>query len=496
VAWAIIAFGALVRLRQYLGARSLRYDEARVAYEIAQRSLVEMLDASGFIRVAPPGWFVLEKLSLMAFGTGELALRLVPFVTGLIALPLFWIVPRRYLGAGVALVCAALGAVSEHVVFYTSEVKQYSSDVMWCLLVLLVLHPLLQQTTRRRSWTVAAVTGAISIWFSQPVLFVLAACGLVLFADVLRSHRADLKRTVVLGASWLGSLALNYVFILRSQAGRSDLIRYWIESFPPRGEGKMAQLVWLNERIVEYVDIPAGLYSFGLVVFGVIVGIVALFFRRRPLASIIVLVFALTLAAAGLQLYPFRDRLLLFTVPLFLIVVSTGIDQLNTIRTVQWLRPGIVLLLLLIAQPLLRAVRMIRQPEGREEIKAAMNYAVERMNADDGIYLGSGAYGAYTWYDTWTDDLRNPRDRTFQGADVNVGADSVRAEIEQLRRYRRVWMVFVDYYDADVQTVLQQIEPIAVRRDEFQAPGAITYLYEFTVPPDTSVAPPERAIGR
>jgi len=485
-AWGIILFGAIVRTRQYLGARSLRYDEARVAFEIAERSFLQMLDAASFIRVAPPGWFVLEKISVMLMGTGELALRLVPFIAGLLALPLFWVVPRRYLGDGAALVCAAMGAVSEHVIYYSSELKQYSSDLLWGLLVLLVVHPLLSGPASRRAWILAGVTGALALWFSQSTLFVMAASGLVLLAHVLRVRPTDLRPTLALGGAWVGSLALNYLLFLRQQTGREELIRYWREGFPPRDEGARAIAGWLQDRLYEYVDIPAGLHSFGLVVFAVAVGLLALVAQRRALASIILLVFAFTLMAAAAQLYPFRDRLLLFTVPLTLIVVAAAVDRLNTIRLTRWLRPGLVLLALLITPSLVRAARMIVRPEGREEIKAVMNYATDRMQPEDAFYLGRSAFGAYTWYATWTNELRNPVERTFQGSDVSVGADSIRAELAALRSHPRVWLIFVDYFDSDLRIVLDQIEAMAERRDQFAAPGALAYLYEFRAAGDTA----------
>jgi len=496
VAWAIIAFGALVRTRQYLGARSLRYDEARVAYEIAERSFLQMLDPSGFIRVAPPGWFVLEKLSLMTLGTGELSLRLVPFLAGLAALPLFWIVTRRYLGNGAALACVALGAVSEHVVFYTSELKQYSSDVLWCLLLLLVVHPLFTASATKRQWLTAGIVGALAIWFAHPALFVMAALGLVLFVHVLRTRPADLRRTVALGAAWVGSLVLNYILILRLQSGRGELINYWSTGFPPLRNIPRAQLAWLNARLYEYLEIPAGLQSFGLVTFGSAVGFLALLRRNRALAATIALTFALTLLAAVFRQYPFEDRLLLFSVPLLLIVLAAGIDQLNRIDAIRWLRPGMLLLVLLIIHPLVRAVRMVRQPEGREEIKVVVNHAAERMEPTDGMYLNRTSYGAYIWYSTWTDALKNPPERTFLGADIGLGADTTRAEIEYLRRYRRVWMVFVDYYPVDMRRVLEHIEPIAERRDAITAPGAAAYLYEFVERPDTVTGLQQQVPGR
>jgi hypothetical protein len=373
-----------------------------------------------------------------------------------------------------------------HIVFYSSELKQYSSDVFWSLLLLLVVHPLFTATATKRQWLTAGIVGALAIWFAHPALFVMAALGLVLLVHVLRTRPADLRRTILLGATWVGSLVLNYVLILRLQSGRGELIDYWSNGFPPLRNIPRAQLAWLNARLYAYLDIPAGLQSFGLVLFGSAVGFLAMLRRNLQLVATIVLVFAVTLIAAVFRQYPFEDRLLLFTVPLLLIVLAAAVDQLNRVETIRWLRPGLLLLALLMLQPLVRAVRMIAQPEGREEIKTVVNYAAQRMNATDGMYLNRSSFGAYHWYSTWTDALRNPPERTFLGADVGLGADTTRAEIEYLRRYPRVWMVFVDYYPADMQRVLDHIEPIAERRDAITAPGAAAYLYEFTAPPDTA----------
>jgi uncharacterized membrane protein len=487
-AWALIAFGAIVRLRQYLGARSMSYDEARVATEIASRTLVQMVQPAGFIRVAPPGWFFLEKLSIMAFGTGELSLRLVPLLASLIALPLFWLVPRRYLGAGAAVICLAFASMSEQVIWYSSVVKQYSSDVTWCLLILLAVQPLFESTPARRSWIIAATVGAIAPWFAHPALFLLPAAGLTILATALVRDRRRLEPVLALGGAWVASLALNWVLVLRVQAGRDDLINYWRTGFPPHGGFPMAQLHWLLDHAHGYLDMPAGLHSFSLVAFAVLVGILAVTRRHRPLAAMIALIFGGTLAASALRLYPFQTRLLLFTVPPFLLVLAAGVLELDGVGRARWLRPGLLLLALIAAPSLLHAGRMIVKPEGREEIKDVVNYAAARMNADDGMYLGRSAFGAYTWYTGWTNALHNPRDRTTVGSDVNVGIDSTRAEIERLRRYHRVWMVFVDYWPADMKIVLDQIEPLAERRDEFMAPGAAAYLYEFRSPPDSVTA--------
>jgi len=130
----IICFGIVLRLRQYLFNRSLWLDEALLTLNIISRSFLELLQPLDYRQGAPIGFLFLEKLAVQLFGNSEYVLRLFPFLCGIISLFLFYKVATHYINIKAVLIALGLFAISGWLVYYSSEVKQYSSDVAIVLL--------------------------------------------------------------------------------------------------------------------------------------------------------------------------------------------------------------------------------------------------------------------------------------------------------------------------------------------------------------------------
>jgi len=134
VVWGLAALGILFRLRQYLFDRSLWLDEALVVLNIMHRSPSELLKPLDYHQGAPLGFLALEKAAVLGFGTSEAVLRLVPFLSGVLSMILFVIVSRRFLAPAASMIAVGLFAVSDPLIYYSTEAKQYSSDVAVAIL--------------------------------------------------------------------------------------------------------------------------------------------------------------------------------------------------------------------------------------------------------------------------------------------------------------------------------------------------------------------------
>src|SRR5690349_13824749 len=137
--WLVIGLGMFLRLAQYAFNRSLWYDEANIAANIIDRSMAGLLQPLDYDQGAPIGFLLLEKLAVQALGPSEYALRLIPFLFGSIALVVFYEVAKRYISPNAVLIALYLFALSDTLIYYSSEVKQYSSDVAIALIVLLTV---------------------------------------------------------------------------------------------------------------------------------------------------------------------------------------------------------------------------------------------------------------------------------------------------------------------------------------------------------------------
>ena len=195
---ALIAAGIGLRLWQFWGRSALWTDEAALANSIVGRPLGRLLsEPLAHNQAAPVGFLAIEKISVLAFGASELALRAYPVVCGILAVVLLWRLARRLLPAnGMPLVLAPF-ACAPVVIFHAVEVKQYSSDVVIALALVLMALGLSDaergaRLDSRRALAVA-VAGAAAVWFSQPAVLVVA--GLAIALRLGRSRRASGSRS-------------------------------------------------------------------------------------------------------------------------------------------------------------------------------------------------------------------------------------------------------------------------------------------------------------
>ncbi len=135
--WVIFLVGFILRLRRYLQDRGLMHDDAQLASNIFSRSFSQLLRPLNIgDQAAPVGFLILQKTSTTIFGHGELALRLVPFLASVVVLPIFFVAVRRLASPAIALMGLGWMALAEPLVRYSSEAKQYSTDVLWATVML------------------------------------------------------------------------------------------------------------------------------------------------------------------------------------------------------------------------------------------------------------------------------------------------------------------------------------------------------------------------
>jgi uncharacterized membrane protein len=135
--WFLVGLGVAVRLVAYLYNRSLWRDEALLASNIESRSYAGLLQPLDNQQAAPVGFLMLEHFVVQVLGNSEYALRLVPLLAGIASLFLLRSVARKSLAREAVPIALGFFAISEKVVYYSSEVKQYSTDVAICLALVL-----------------------------------------------------------------------------------------------------------------------------------------------------------------------------------------------------------------------------------------------------------------------------------------------------------------------------------------------------------------------
>jgi len=475
-----IALGVVLRVVPYCRNRSLWYDEALLALNILHRPFSGLFDVLDYHQGAPVGFLLLEKFVTRIVGGSELALRFVPLLLGVGAMFLLLNLARACISARAVALAALLFAVNEPLIYYSSEVKQYSCDVAITLLMLWVILRFLQSEMSVASTFELGLLGALTIWFSHPVSFLLAGSAVPLVLIVWRRRPSHLFRITCAIFLWGISFALFYFLSLRRLGEDRILIDFWRNFFPPIPPWSQETPQWLFARglaILGDSRSPATVLSAAMFA----AGCGALIQKKK--AAFLWLICGtggMTLFASYLHKYPLADRLLLFAVPIALLCVAEGTVWLaDTIFRSQAVRVGLIVLVL--ANPVWLAMRSIIAPNRPDDIRPAIDHILVHQREGDALYVYSQARRQFQYYA----DLRNVSvGNVHFGADCGVIPSCYEADLESLHRPSRVWIllshILINGQTDEEQIILAQLDAMGVRLDEKRSPGARAYLYDLS----------------
>ena len=355
---------------QYLADRSFWMDEGSIVGCILQLDQTGLFGPLGSTQLAPPGFLASEWLVIHLLGTSRFAFRLIPLLAGIVSMFLFQQLARGYLIPRGEWVAVALFAVVDDLIYFSSEVKQYSSDLALTL-GLLVLALRIRDRGLSTIWQALGLVGAGAgvVWFSHPAIFTLAAVGLVGLVPAIRNRD---RRTALLwagiGLAWVTSFGLVHMVAMRQLGYRRDMWFFWDFAFPPLPPQSTWDLTWPIRRFAFLFASPL---NFNLP-FGpswsiwpaLILTLIGWFRLLRADPARVALVSLPGLAALGAaygRLYPFHGRLLLFCVPLLLIPLASGLDLVRS----RWLRGFLVAWV--VGLPTLQAAYRLVEPRQRDD---------------------------------------------------------------------------------------------------------------------------------
>ena len=157
---AIFLIGATFRLSQYIADRSLWFDEALLALNIINRSFSGLAQPLDYNQGAPLGFLLMQKLLTLLLGNADYVLRIFPLICGLFSFWAIYALAKRIFVERAAIIAAVvLFALSDRFIYYSSEVKQYSSDAFICLLLLQVIARILDRNPFNQNFLLLAASG-------------------------------------------------------------------------------------------------------------------------------------------------------------------------------------------------------------------------------------------------------------------------------------------------------------------------------------------------
>ncbi|MDJ1493364.1 glycosyltransferase family 39 protein [Cytophagaceae bacterium DM2B3-1] len=465
-----IVYGIFIRLFHFVSNRSLYTDEGYLGYNLLARNfrdLAEPLDAN---QHAPLFFLWIEKLNMSLFGTSEYALRLFPLIIGILSIFLFYYLCKQLEFNQVATLAGMIVFTTAFpLVYYSSETKQYIVELAATLCSYLLYYHF-NSEKRFSALSLYALSGALLVWFSYPVIFILVSISFVhLLMLALQKKWSPFFVMAIVYAIWGISFLVNFaVIILPNSLKTNTIVDMWTTEFAPLPPYSINDIKWYGIMIFKLFHEPLNLnwtfleswfpypllFSFLGLLF-MVWGTCHYFKKEKEKLGLFILPVLIALIASGVHRYPFTERFLVFLVPNFLILVCCGVEQFYN-KFSSYSRPIVLIVIVwLVIPPVFTSVKDIIQEEQfggwkRREIKKGIRYLSEHKKNDEFIFINGVAY-SFQYYNK-VYHLNWPYAMLWNGDELNnqVGQKAVLDDIYTKSSGKKFWVIVAGDLSEDV----------------------------------------------
>ncbi len=448
--WAppvLLAVLAILYLKE-LGGPSLWLDEAWEANYYAgfepapwyNRPLLYMAGVKGLARL---------------FGPSEFVLRLLPCVAGLLAVAITYRLARTALTRGGALLACAILAAADPFLTAAHQLKNYAPDALFTV-GLVRCYARWRERRDMARWTAFAAAGLLSVGFSFPGIFVIAA----LAAVELASNRSEPRRSLpIVAASAVIGAAFLAVFLLahRTAATEPGLVSYFDESYAPlaRPWACVTFLARETARILrDQSGISSAIAAAALIAAGVVGG------PGRLVGAALAAALGVNALVSGFHLYPFGvTRLSVYLAPLIAILVAHGLFRLGAGGRFTIARAIVVsaLAVAVFVPGVTLAATHLGRGWRRENIRELVARVAKSAAPGEAIVVAEDAVPAFAFY--WRRDGRAyPPEGLVVAARFRQDPSRHVAEVAALAaRYESAWTVLTHMPENEKQVFLDSM---------------------------------------
>jgi 4-amino-4-deoxy-L-arabinose transferase-like glycosyltransferase len=204
-----------------LDLQSFWYDEAFTPVHVLHPGLGATLSAVSHTENTPPLWYLLIWGWSRLLGTGEVALRSLSALAGVLTVPVAWGIGRELAGRRAALATAALVAVNPLFIWYSQEARAYALFTLLAALAMLCFLRALREPSARRL-AAFAVVGSLALLTHYFAVFLLAPmCVWLLVAGSRQRRPAALanRSAALMAVGTVGVVGVALIPLIVAQGG-------------------------------------------------------------------------------------------------------------------------------------------------------------------------------------------------------------------------------------------------------------------------------------
>lgn len=449
----IVFVGILLQINEYIANRSLWLDELHVANHILSNGLFEILTAQNF--GYPLGFVMIERVVTYLLGGSEFALRLFPLACGILSVAFFPKITGRFADINTTIIGTALFSLSFELIYYATEVKPYTLDILITLILLNMFIDFYQDDRVKKHLCKYALWGCAAILFSTRAILILGGAGVVLLMKFWRDKKTvKAKSLIFLAACWAGTFLLYYTLALRRFLDSHNLKEWDVVYAPPPPVFSLDAVAWLFSDSLRLLLFPL-IYEMALAPFLFIAGLVFLLSKNVEVFGIMTAPILLT-AALGFFGYPLYDRLLLFLMPLLVVIIAFGVNAALAHPAIKYKKVLALCCLFILMSPSLSAtILQFTEKYAHEEVKPVLEVIRKNIRPGDVMYVYYGASPALEYY-AGRYQLNNVE--VIEGVGSRKDRAKYLDDIKRISRHKRVWALFSHIYEDEDLFFLDNIK--------------------------------------
>lgn len=400
----IFLMGLFLRLKGYVANPSMWHDECALAWNIKFKSYADYFSNLRFLQVAPPLFMVLTKLVSTAIHSdkspyiNDLVMRFIPLLASIASMFAFYFLCNQTLKKKFAIIVALLlFAINANLISYSYEFKPYMTDVLCTILLYLAFIRTDFSKLSYKKTAIFSVMVGFLIWFSIPTIFIISA-----FILVKLLKREDIKKVLIFIFT-VGLSALLYlnIYVINTYAHTDKFMHeFWQTQFVLPN---FSNFLYLFANNINYLFYPIKNIFFVIIL--LILGSY-IFYREKKSTFInlsIISFFALIVASI-FKFYPFSQRLIIFLIPAFLIIICKPIDIIS--KDSKFKSGMIIILLATFMIPQIVLAKVLLTVNSKEINKGdfsrgMMEFIANNMKKDDIIFINDASIAQYFYYSSF-----------------------------------------------------------------------------------------------
>jgi len=419
----IILFGILLRLKGFLANPSFWHDECAMAWNIKFKSYSELFGILRFLQVTPPFFSIATKFLTSIFGYSEMVFRFIPLLTGCLSIIGFYFLASKALKTRFSIITAVfLFVINQRLINFSFEFKPYGVDVFFTIICLLFFVNLDMEKLNKMKALIYGALLSIVPWFSFVSIFALTGGVLNLFFQNLKKKKGEFLFTFysLLFPLLISALLYLKIYLLTNYTGThmvSDWANYFITLNP-------LKFLFLLSESIKYLFAPVEYVLFALImlIFGIII-----YIREKSLFfNVAILTFISFIVTSFLKIYPFGDRIIIFLIPIYLLLMLKPIDTISLDK--KWQSLMILAIILLTFYPqIIWAKSMIdtKSISRGEYPREMMKLLSENLKKDDVIFVNNLSNTEFAYYSSFY-NLKNQVIQEPQNSDRIAVLNSIK----------------------------------------------------------------------